>query len=151
MSAHPLTEPPIAVSVARCRKVWRIAGYDTSAWVPFGLMGLRLSVSYPLRLAGDERGPEKRGTIIISQGVLPAEIDPEKRAWLHASISWRDEIPTYEELALLHESVFGKSRNSYQVFSAADRHVNFHPNALHLWGLVSGDRALPDFGRYGMV
>jgi hypothetical protein len=151
VSAHPLTEPPIAVSVARLRKVWRIAGYDTSEWVPFGLMGLQLSVRYPLRLATDHRPYEKQGTIIVSQGVPPAEVDPEKRAWLHASLSWWDEIPSYEDLALLHESVFGKARNSYQVFSAADRHVNFHPNALHLWGLVSGDRVLPDFGRYGMV
>ena len=149
MSAHPLTEPPIAVSVARLRKVWRIAGYDTSEWAPFGLMGLRLDVHLPADPMNDRTA--KYGTIIVSQGVPPAEVDPEKRAWLHASISWRDEIPSYEELALLHESVFGKARNSYQVFSAADRHVNFHPNSLHLWGLASGDRALPDFGRYGMV
>lgn len=144
-------EPPIAVSIARLRKVWRIAGYDTTDWLPFGHLGVRMDLIYPVRLAGDLRPPDRRGRIIVSQGVPPVEVDPERREWIHASISWRDEIPSYEELALLHESVFGRSRNSYQVFSEAARHVNFHPNALHLWGLVSGARVLPDFGYYGMV
>jgi hypothetical protein len=134
-------EPPIAVSIARLRKIWGVAGYETSDWVPFGELGVRLTLMTR----------NERGTVIVSEAMFPVEIDPQERDWIHASLSWISRIPGYEELALLHESVFGPTRTSYQVFAAADRHVNFHPNALHLWGLASGERALPDFGRYGMV
>jgi hypothetical protein len=119
--------------------------------MPFGALGVQLEVRYPLRRPGDFRVGEKHGTIIVSEAILPVDIDPQEREWLHASLSWRTEIPSYEELALLHQSVFGPTRWSYQVFAASERHVNFHPNALHLWGLASGERALPDFGKYGMV
>jgi hypothetical protein len=134
-------EPPIAVSIARLRKVWHTAGYKTTEWVPFGALGVRLGIATS----------SERGTIIVSEAVLPAEVDPQQRDWLHVSLSWISRIPGYEELALLHESVFGPTRTSYQVFAAQDRHVNFHPNALHLWGLASGEQALPDFGKYGLV
>jgi hypothetical protein len=134
-------EPPIAVSIARLRKVWHTAGYKTSDWAPFGRLGVRLGIATS----------SENGTIIVSEAVLPAEVDTQQRDWLHASISWQQRVPTYTELATLHLSVFGLTRFSYQVFAADDRHVNLHPNALHLWGLASGEQALPDFGRYGLV
>ena len=134
-------EPPIAVSIARVRKVWHTAGYTMSEWVPFGALGVRLHIVTS----------SEHGTIIVSEGTPPAEVDPQQRDWLHASMSWQQRVPTYQELATLHLSVFGLTRFSYQVFAADDRHVNFHPNALHLWGLASGEQALPDFGKYGIV
>jgi hypothetical protein len=109
--------------------------------VPFGQFGVQLGLVTR----------NERGTIIVSEATFPVEVDLQERDWIHASLSWISRIPGYEELALLHQSVFGPTRWSYQVFAATERHVNFHPNALHLWGLASGERALPDFGKYGMV
>lgn len=141
MSTDLRPEPPIAVSIARLRKTWGAAGYETSDWVPFGQFGVQLGLVTR----------NERGTIIVSEATFPVEVDLQERDWIHASLSWISRIPGYEELALLHQSVFGPTRWSYQVFAATERHVNFHPNALHLWGLASGERALPDFGKYGMV
>lgn len=64
--------------------------------------------------------------------------------WIHASIAWRDSMPTYDDLTLLHRAVFGDSW-AYQVFAPAIDHINIHEHALHLWGRLDGKPVLPDF------
>lgn len=54
--------------------------------------------------------------------------------WIHASISHPDRLPSYSELCLLKEAVFGRHGICAQVFEAEENHVNIHPNCLHLWG-----------------
>ncbi len=68
--------------------------------------------------------------------------------WIHASIAWNDETPTYEDLKLLHKAVFVDGW-AYQVFAPSSDHVNIHQHALHLWGRLDGKPVLPDF-TYGM-
>lgn len=80
------------------------------------------------------------GMIMVSV----APYDPDQADWIHASISWRDRMPSYEDLALMHRAVFG-DRHAYQVFVPAAEHYSFHDHCLHLWGRVDGRRALPDF------
>jgi hypothetical protein len=63
--------------------------------------------------------------------------------WVHASIA-RDEMPTYADLKMLHDAVFGDGW-AYQVFAPPSEHVNIHEHALHLWGRLDGKPALPDF------
>lgn len=70
--------------------------------------------------------------------------------WVHASISRRLEMPTYDQLKVLHAAVFGDGW-AYQVFAPPAEHVNIHANALHLFGRLDGERVLPDFGRYGTI
>lgn len=65
-------------------------------------------------------------------------------AWVHASIAFRDRMPTYEELASVHWAVFG-NHYAYQVFAPEEQHVTFHNHALHLWGRVDGEPVLPEF------
>ena len=64
--------------------------------------------------------------------------------WIHASIARPDSMPTYEDVKLLHAAVFG-ARWAYQVFAPPDEHVNIHAYALHLWGRLDGQPALPNF------
>jgi hypothetical protein len=109
-----------------------LAGADirTVSVEEFGPAGLRLVI---------ERQPSTLGSLIVTQ----APVDGIE--WLHASISWADRVPTYDELALLHRVVFGRRRWAYQVFAPASEHVNIHEHALHLFGRADGTPALPDF------
>lgn len=54
--------------------------------------------------------------------------------WIHASISHPGRLPSYAELCMLKDAVFGKQGVCAQVFEAEEYHVNIHPNCLHLWG-----------------
>lgn len=79
------------------------------------------------------------GSVIVSVG--PMEDGYE---WIHASIAWEDDMPTYADLTLLRGAVFGDGW-SYQVFAPPSQHVSIHNHALHLWGRLDGASVLPDF------
>lgn len=85
------------------------------------------------------------GRVIVTVAPAPGS-DAD---WIHASISWVDHMPTYADLKLLHDVAFGDKRWAYQVFAPASDHVNIHERALHLYGRLDGQPALPDF-TYGM-
>ena len=130
-------EPDLAVSVRRCQKVWRENGYQTGYWIWHGAAGFKFRLT---------RAPRPtNGSVIVSQ----AEHDGDE--WVHASIAWVDLTPTYKQLKILHESVFGPTRTAYQVFAAASDHVNIHEHALHLWGRADGVAVLPNFGALGSI
>lgn len=77
--------------------------------------------------------------------VIVTEFDyGTEHEWIHASISRPDRTPTYDDLKLLHASVFDGGF-AYQVFVPNEEHVNIHPYALHLFGRVDGAPVLPDF------
>jgi len=86
-----------------------------------------------------------KGSVIVTQA------DHDGAEWIHASITREATMPTYADLARLHEAVFGPQRYAYQVFASADRHVNIHARALHLWGRADGKNLLPDFGQHGTI
>lgn len=64
--------------------------------------------------------------------------------WVHASISRADRMPSYADLKMLHDAVFGDGW-AYQVFAPPSEHVNIHATALHLFGRLDGRPVLPDF------
>jgi hypothetical protein len=70
--------------------------------------------------------------------------------WIHASIAREERMPDYDDLVLLHRAAFG-DRWAYQVFAPRRDHVNIHEHALHLWGRVDGQPAIPDFGAWGSI
>lgn len=124
------------------------------AWaapLPFGPGGWRMDT------VATERSGRPDGRVIVTQAPVAPGPDAEdaRRAdlteWIHASMSWVDRVPTYDELMLLKAAVWGDGGEAYQVHPPSDRHVNIHPNALHLWGRSDGARVLPDFGRFGMI
>lgn len=88
--------------------------------------------------------PHYTGVVIVSA------FDLDDGPWIHASIA-RPQMPTYEDLQLLHRAVFADGW-AYQVFAPPADHVNLHETALHLWGRADGKPALPDFtGGTGMI
>lgn len=66
--------------------------------------------------------------------------------YTHASIAHNHQMPSYEDLVLLHEAVWGLTGYAYQMFVPLETHVNIHAHALHLWGRSDGTSLLPDFG-----
>jgi hypothetical protein len=73
--------------------------------------------------------------------------------WIHASIAGHTcgyDMPTYEDLTVLHRAVFDNMW-AYQVFAPQSEHVNIHPNALHLWGRADGEPCMPNFGQFGTI
>lgn len=69
-------------------------------------------------------------------------------AYIHASISKRGSIPTYEDLCELKRIVFGEHRYAALVFPPKSYHVNIHQGCLHLWGALNpSEWPLPEFSR----
>ncbi len=83
--------------------------------------------------------------------LVTADHQSDRVNWIHASISHRDRMPDYDDLALLHRAVFGPDRWAYQVFAPESDHISIHAYVLHLWGRVDGAPQLPDFGRFGTI
>lgn len=106
----------------------------------------------------DEDVPAEFRRMIFTYGptaewIMQSEQDdwpPDAQMWLHASISRPHEIPTYDDLARMHQAVWPDGW-SYQVFAPASEHVNIHPFALHLWGRLDGRAELPNFGALGTI
>lgn len=86
-----------------------------------------------------------RASVIVSVGRFE---DGEE--WVHASIARSDRMPDYLDLTMLHRAAFGDGF-AYQCFVPPADHVNFHQQALHLWGRLDGTNVLPDFGAHGMI
>lgn len=78
--------------------------------------------------------------------IVSAWTDDNGTRWIHASRTGPGRLPTYDELMDLHRAVW-PTGYSYQVQAPADRHVNIHPHALHLWGRADGAPVLPEFAR----
>lgn len=68
------------------------------------------------------------------------------RIWRHVSASRKTRPPTFDELSEVKRLFIGEKREAYQVFPPKVRHVNIHPNCLHLWSCDEGP-ALPTFDR----
>lgn len=83
-------------------------------------------------------------TVIIS-----AQIEDDQ-TWFHVSMSRRSRMPTYEDTKLIKRLFLGTKTHAYQVFPPDDENINIHPYCLHLWSLVGGKPALPDFTRGGL-
>ena len=67
--------------------------------------------------------------------------------WVHASIAGIDQVPSYDDLVLLHEAVWKEKGWAYQPFTPGTEHVNIHNFALHIFGRLDGQPVLPDFTR----
>lgn len=100
-------------------------------------------------------GPSGRYMKIVSAGrfggIFVTQAEHDGAEWLHASISFTDQMPVYDDLVLLHRAVFGRRRFAYQMFVPAAQHVSIHDYALHLWGRADGKNVLPDFGLGGSI
>lgn len=62
---------------------------------------------------------------------------------VHASISFNESMPTYEDMVHLHESVWPNGY-AYELFVPPSFHVNIAPNARHLWGYLDNSPMIPE-------
>ncbi|HWP32639.1 MAG TPA: hypothetical protein VNL97_02720 [Solirubrobacterales bacterium] len=70
--------------------------------------------------------------------------------WVHASVCGRSGaggyyLPTFEELKRVKNDFIGEDRWAYQAFPSSKDYVNHNPYVLHLYALIDGKPALPDF------
>ena len=122
---------PLAIRKRLGREHWK-------APVPFGDAGWRIDHQV------------LNGRIIVTESELTKVGAPAGQEWIHASISWDKDMPSYEDLTMLHKAVWGDGY-AYQVFAPPSQHVNIAKHALHLWGLADGSPILPEFGKFGTI
>jgi hypothetical protein len=70
--------------------------------------------------------------------------------WIHASVCGRTGtrgyyLPDFEDLKRVKHDFIGPDRWAYQVFPSSKDYVNQNPYVLHLFALMDGKPALPDF------
>lgn len=78
----------------------------------------------------------------------------DRRIWLHCSVCGRRGedrwfLPDWEQFKRVKHDFIGPDRWAYQVLPSAKDYVNIHPYVLHLYALLDGEPALPDF-TYGL-
>ncbi len=81
-----------------------------------------------------------RGLFVMVSGAV--ELD--SRRWIHVSVSRKDRLPSYDDLAAVKRTFIGDERRALQVFAPKSEHVNVHRFCLHLWTCLDRD-GLPDF------
>jgi hypothetical protein len=94
-------------------------------------------------------GAFRRGSI---QVVLTVSRHDDGRIWVHVSAcgrrgpqSWF--LPDWEDMKRVKHDFIGPDRWAYQVFPSEKDYVNHHAYVLHLYALLDGEPALPDFTR----
>ncbi len=81
-------------------------------------------------------GPEDdgfRGIFGILGGPMMSIIVSWGGGWEHASASWTDRTPFWEEMCALKDAIWKPSETVIQYHPPADQYVNHHPFCLHLW------------------
>lgn len=93
------------------------------------------------------------GNVGSAQGLLvicTATRERDGKRWLHASMSRRARLPSYEDMCLVKDVFVGRERLALQVFARSSQHVNINPFVLHLWSCLDGD-PVPDFRHEGQI
>lgn len=79
-------------------------------------------------------------------GGLPGELG----AWEHVSVSLEKRIPNWLEMSFAKSLFWGEEECVLQFHPPASRHVNQHPNCLHLWRPVDDHVRQPPMICVGM-
>ena len=84
-------------------------------------------------------------------GRLQAAVSVQKyddlKIWLHVSCCKKNpwQLPRWKELKRVKVDFIGVDRWAYQVFPSDKDYVNQNPYVLHMFSLLEGEPALPDF------
>ena len=92
-------------------------------------------------------GAFRRGSI---QVLMSVSYESDQRIWIHVSACGRRSakdyfLPSWEDMKRVKHDFIGPDRWAYQVVPAEKDYVNQNPNVLHLYTLLDGQPALPDF------
>lgn len=82
--------------------------------------------------------------------LFSADRHEDERVWIHVSMSFKNRVPSYQDMCDVKRLFIGPGRKAIQVFAAESDHVNIHPNCLHIWA-CDGSDGLPDFGKHGSI
>ena len=93
---------------------------------------------------GDDGEVWQSGELLVIWSVARENDD---RFWMHVSVSRPNRLPSYSDMTRVKDLFVGTERAAYTVLASANKHVNIHPNCLHLWAVAEGDDPLPDFSR----
>lgn len=76
--------------------------------------------------------------------LLSVQVEVDGKRWIHASMSRRNRLPDYNDMVRVKDTFIGVDRTAVQIFPSRDRHINIHPNCLHLWSCLDAE-VMPDF------
>ena len=76
-----------------------------------------------IMLGLDERRPYKKAVVIWSWG----------DGWDHVSMSYKDRVPTWDEMCKLKDLFFLPEETCVEYHPAKSQYVNIHPYCLHIW------------------
>ena len=88
----------------------------------------------------------RRGNILV---LISVSYELDGRIWIHVSASGQKGsgyfLPAWEDMKRVKHDFIGPDRWAYQVFPAEKDYLNQNPFVLHLFTLLEGEPALPDF------
>ena len=107
----------------------------------------RVPPSWSLVTAEEDGAAFRRGNI---QAIISVGYQQDSRIWIHVSACGRRSatsyfLPSWEDMKRLKHDFIGPDRWAYQVFPSEKEYVNQNPYVLHLFALLEGEAALPDF------
>ena len=70
--------------------------------------------------------------------------------WDHVSVSFKNRIPTWEEMAEVKRMFFHPEETVIQYHPREEDYVNNHPNCLHLWRNPDSETPLPPWWMTGL-
>ena len=107
----------------------------------------RVPASWTMLEARDEGAAFRRGNLIVIADVAYYD---DHRLWIHVSASGVRAsgryLPDWDDLKRVKSDFIGDVW-AYQVMPPSKDYVNICPYALHLFSLLDGTPALPDFTR----
>lgn len=77
-------------------------------------------------------------------------VEEDGRQWIHVSLSRRGRVPSWDDCVAVKRIFLGDARYAYQVIPPQADHYDLGMpglHVLHLWALVAGESALPNFLR----
>jgi len=108
----------------------------------------RVPPSWELVIREDDGAVFRRGNI---QVILSVSYEQDQRIWVHVSACGRTakgySLPSWEDMKRVKHDLIGPDRWAYQVFPSEAQYINHNPYVLHLFALLEGESALPDFCR----
>lgn len=109
----------------------------------------RVPPSWTLVETGWDGGLFRRGSM---QVILSLALYDDRKLWVHVSCCGRTGarkyyLPSWDELKRVKHDFIGEDRWAYQVLPPLNEYVNQHDCVLHLFAVLDGSAALPDFTR----
>jgi hypothetical protein len=78
-----------------------------------------------------------------TMNVIESSEHHDGRGWYHVSFSFRDHLPTYDDLQLVRKCFIGEAYTALMIFPPKSEYVNVHQYCLHLYVCLT-EEIVPD-------